>query len=155
MSMPKWKLLASSSPTNSTRGSSKLARTGCSRSKGLSGHGYEVRRRARVWLPAAAGTASARAAQSRGRARRTARPSIANAPYASLACEGAPRLAVLSARRGRRRAADAEVRDAPAGARLRDARARAGRPEVGARRPGAQAADAGVGAPRALRRAAG
>ena len=68
--------------------------------------------------------------------------------------EGAARLALLPARRRRRRPAHAEDRDAPARARDRDARARAGRPEVGAPRRRARAADAGVGASRALRRPA-
>src|SRR5437763_16966636 len=49
---------------------------------------------------------------------------------------------VLPARGRRRRAAPAEVRDPPAELRHRDARARPGRPEVGAPRRGGYAADA-------------
>ena len=69
--------------------------------------------------------------------------------------EGPARHDVLAARGRRGRAAAAEVRDAPAGARDRDARARARRPEVDPPRRRARLADAGVGAPRALRRAEG
>ena len=68
--------------------------------------------------------------------------------------EGAARHAVLPARGRRRRAAAAEVRDAPAGARDRDARARARRPEVDPPRRGPADADARLGAPRALHRPA-
>ena len=68
--------------------------------------------------------------------------------------EGADRLALLPARRRRRRPAAAEVRDPPARARDRDARARARRPEVDPPRRRARVADAGVGAPRALPRPA-
>ena len=62
--------------------------------------------------------------------------------------EGSPRHALLAARGRRWRAAAAEVRDAPAGARDRDARARARRPGVDPPRRRARAADAGVDPPR-------
>src|SRR5439155_18817939 len=68
--------------------------------------------------------------------------------------EGPARVALLPARGRRWGAADAQVRDAPPDARDRDARARAGRPEVGPHRRRAAAADAGLGPPRTLSRAA-
>ena len=68
--------------------------------------------------------------------------------------ESAARDALLPAGGRRRRAASAQVRDAPAVARDRDARPRAGQPALGAHGSRAAAADAGVGAPRALPRAA-
>src|SRR5437762_5266533 len=56
---------------------------------------------------------------------------------------------------GRRRCpAAAQVREPPSGARDRDARARPGRPEVGARGRRPAAADPGLGAPGAVHRAA-
>src|SRR6187455_2293102 len=66
--------------------------------------------------------------------------------------EGAARLALLPARRRRGRPAHAEDGNTPARARHRDARARPGRPEMGAPRRRAPAADAGLGAPRSLPR---
>src|SRR5439155_17470440 len=61
---------------------------------------------------------------------------------------------VLSAGGRRRSPASVEVRDAPAGARDRDARARAARPEMAAPGSRARAADAGVDPPRPLSRPA-
>ena len=69
--------------------------------------------------------------------------------------EGAPRHALLPAGGRGRRAASSEARAVPARARHRDARARARRPEVGAPRPRPSRADAGLGALRSLRGAAG
>src|SRR2546430_3338050 len=157
MSTPKWKLELSSSPTKSARGSSKLPRTACCRSKGLSGHGYgalAVRRPAVASLPAPAGSTSATAAQRRARnAQRMARQ-VSRTRRTLLGGEGSSRIALLPARGRRWGAADAQVRDAPPDARNRDARARAGRPEVGPHGRRAPAADAGVGPPRALSRTA-
>ena len=68
--------------------------------------------------------------------------------------EGAARDDVLPACRRRRRAALAQARAVPAGARHRDACARSGRPEVGAPRPRAARAHPGVDPPRALHRPA-
>ena len=83
------------------------------------------------------------------------RLSTATAATFSTACEAAHRLAVLPARGRRRRPAAAEVRHPSTRAGHRDARAGAGRPEVGAPRRRAQAADAGVDPPGALRRPRG
>src|SRR5439155_7643891 len=62
---------------------------------------------------------------------------------------------VLPAGGRRRSPASVEVRDAPAGARDRNARARAARPEVAAHGSPAHAADAGVDPPRPLPRPPG
>src|SRR5438034_1727328 len=79
----------------------------------------------------------------------------ARPPQYHRAGESAARDALLPPGRGRRRAAPAEARAVPAGARDRDPRARAGRPEVDPHRRGPARADAGVGAPRPLCRAEG
>ena len=88
----------------------------------------------RVRGPCATGCSRTIRASPRG----TARPGR-SAAAASIVCrgEGPARHDVLPARRRRRGAAAAQVRDAPAGARDRDARARAGRPEVDPPRRGA------------------
>src|SRR5262249_5998957 len=83
------------------------------------------------------------------------RPSHAASLYDRSPGEGAPRDDVLPAGGRRRRPATAEVRDPPAGARHRDARPRAGRPEVDPPRRRAPGADAGVGPPGPLRRPEG
>ena len=66
--------------------------------------------------------------------------------------EGADRQLLLPARRRRRRPAAAQARAVPARDGDRDARPRARRPALAAPRRRAPHADAGVGAPRALRR---
>ena len=66
--------------------------------------------------------------------------------------EGAARQLLLSPGRRRRSAASPEARPVPAGARDRDARARARRPAVDPSRRGAARADPGLGAPGALPR---
>ena len=66
--------------------------------------------------------------------------------------EGPARDDVLPARRWGRRAALAQARAVPAGARHRDPRARAGRSEVGAPRPRAARTHAGLDPSRSLRR---
>src|SRR3954463_11974564 len=140
MSIPKWNEKASLS----IRGSLKYARTGCWLTNGFSGQSY-----------AAARPGSASATRGRRRkARRTLHSFLAeNARASSISArEGPDRLALLPARGRRRRPAAAQVRDPPAGARDRDARARAGRPSLDPPRRRPRPAEPGARPPRALRR---
>ncbi len=109
---------------------------------------YDRARLVRHWV------ADERSARSLGATARRG-PIRARPPLSSAAVKVLLVTHVLPARGRRRRAAAAQVRDPPAGARDRDARARAGRSEVDPPRRRAAAADAGLGAPRALPRAEG